>query len=480
MERIFEVVLQLEVDRSHPLMGKWGDLPHSTPLELAIKVHFGWETLLQHGALVIESSIEALEADRPSYFALSDDSFATVHGIYDIKYGDSSLKFPTSFHLAVENGQLDTAKFLQRQGADINQSDILGVTPLHFATSKDLNMMEYLLQSPKQRHSFFTKTSKGWATLMAAARLGSSDVFRFVLRNSDLSIILCQDKAGFNCLHEAVQSTIEPGLKIAILEESCVDLCTPTKDGFTPLHFAAKTDSYKFEKVLKLTLQSSLWKSQGLTSFGIRTENTYLQGSDSRWDVPNDTQDIINFVSNSGLFVLHMLICRGYTSPSHGMIMLRLLLSSSRNVNLELKDNERRSALLILCNLVLQDVQRSEYADGFVTNSMKLLLQHGAMITQQDREGKTALHYLCKSRGFTNLEYRSISILLAAERWRIADTSENDSIYIRKCMSADDGYGRNDGKDRGDYGADDDYWNNGNEDNDDNDFVTKWNTQRST
>ncbi|KAF7919569.1 hypothetical protein EAE99_008421 [Botrytis elliptica] len=571
---------------------EWGNFPFTNLLELAIKAHFGWDILLQHGALITDSCIKALEedfedsydfvtsfvqstnpknvpadinsrfmqfagklknVDKPlvdSFFDSSVDidsteaiaalhaaitfgqtynvlkvlkkwnpsinscsnidglsalhraskgghleivkillehgasldlltstsEIETVHEAYDIKYGDSSLKSLTSFHLAVENGKLEVAKFLQRQGADINKPDISGVTPIHSATGKDLNMMEYLLRCPGQRHSFFTKTSKGWTILMAAVRLGSSDVFRFVLRNSNLSIVQCQDKAGVNCLHEAVQSTIEPELKITILGDLCADLCTPTKDGFTPLHFAAKTDSYTFEKVLKYTLQSSSWEYQGLTSLRVMTKNTYLQGSDSRWDVLNDTQDIINVVSNSGSSVLHMLIHRGYTSANNGITMLRLLLSSNLKVNLELKDNEERSALLILCNLVLENYHRSECTNDFVTNSLKLLLQHGAMITQQDREGNTALHYLCKSQGFTNFEYRCISILLAAERWRLADTPENESIYIPKCMSADDSYGRNDGEDRGDYGADGDYWNNNkraDEDDDDNDLMTK-------
>ncbi|TGO80148.1 hypothetical protein BELL_0014g00180 [Botrytis elliptica] len=572
--------------------GEWGDSPCTNLLELAIKAHFGWDILLQHGALITDSCIKALEEDfEDSYDFITSfvqstnpknvpadinsrfiqfagklkgvdkplvDSFfdssveidsteaiaalhaaitfgqtynvlqvlkkrnpsinscsnidglsalhraskgghleivkillergasldlltstseiKTAYEVYDMRSGYYSLKSLTSFHLAVENGKLEVAKFLQRQGADINKPNISGVTPIHSATRHDLNMVEYLLQCPGQRHSFFTKTSKGWTILMAAARFGSSDVFRFVLRNSDISIVQCQDKAGVNCLHEAVRSTTEPALKIAILGELCVDLYTPTKDGFTPLHFAAKTDSYTFEKVLKYALQLSLWGSQGPTSLRIMTKNTYLQGSDSRWDVLNDTQDIINVVSNSGSSVLHMLMDMGYTSAENAITKLRLLLSSSRKVNLELKDNEGRSALLILCNLVLQYYERDKHTDGFLTNSLKLLLQHGALITQQDREGNTALHYLCKSRGFTNLEYRCISISLAAERWRLADTLKNDSIYIPKCMSADDSYGRNDGKDRGDYGADGDYWNNNKragEDDDDNDFMTK-------
>ncbi|TGO59440.1 hypothetical protein BOTNAR_0162g00220 [Botryotinia narcissicola] len=272
--------------------------------------------LLEHGA-----SLDLLT---------STSERETVYGVYDIKYGDSSLKFFTSFHLAVENGQLEVAKFLQRQGADINKPDILGVTPIHSAADKDLKMMEYLLRSPGQRHSFFTKTSKGWTILMAAARLGSSEMFRFVLRKSDLSNVQFQDKAGVNCLHEAVQSTIEPELKIAILGELCVNLCTPTKDGFTPSHFAAKTYSCIFEKVLKFTLQSSLWESQGPTSLSIMTKNAYLQGSNSRCDVFNDTQDIINVVSNSGLSVLHILIYRGHNS-AHGHEIITAAWSYDRN-----------------------------------------------------------------------------------------------------------------------------------------------------
>ncbi|TGO46013.1 hypothetical protein BCON_0350g00090 [Botryotinia convoluta] len=260
-ETILKTLLQPDtiLDQSRLVMGDRGDYPHSNLLELAIRAHFGWEILLQHGALVTESCIEALKAevrmidemelallqiffmqlahqlkcgDTPildSYCNSiihnnSVDEMAALHTA--IKFGQTynvvqflkkknpninscsnidglsaihraskdghlelvkillnhgaSLDLPTSkdgtdttenlfglecatsFHLAVVSGHQDVAEFLEEYGADIHKPDNRGFTPLHSATTQSIDIIEYLLRSPKQRHSSSTATLSGW------------------------------------------------------------------------------------------------------------------------------------------------------------------------------------------------------------------------------------------------------------------------------------------------------------------------------
>ncbi|KAF7902945.1 hypothetical protein EAF00_002847 [Botryotinia globosa] len=510
------------INRFPLVTGQWGKYVRTTPMQLAIQARFGWDILLQQGAQITDSCIEALQAelehsfdfvtsfvqitrprnvpalmiprfmqfaqqfkrvDKPladSFFNFDAEidstgemvslhiaiTFGQTHTVIQIlkkksleinsgtkidglsalhrasnvghleivkillNHGASldlptsidgtdtrdtlfGLKCVTSFHLAVANGHLNVARFLEEYGADINKPDTKsGITPLHSATRQSTEMIKYLLQSPRQRHSPSSATLSGWTVLMEAAEVGSFDTFKLALQNSRPSAVLLQSETGFNWLHLAVSSRFNPCQKLAMLRQTCINPCTPTADGSLPLHLAVCRGFDIFRKTLNFTLKFLSRSHQIASIFKPIISRSFLQGSDSHWSIPCDTQrdeHILNHLTDSGQSILHEIVTNHSVQPSDNLKMLELLLVSSRDVNMEIEDGKGRSPLLALCDSWLRmeeiNVRTSSYLN-FLPDAIRLLLRYGAVATQQDNQGNTAIHYLCKSARFTIYGYR--------------------------------------------------------------------------
>ncbi|TEY66759.1 hypothetical protein BOTCAL_0133g00170 [Botryotinia calthae] len=548
--------------------GDWGDSPHSNPLELAIRAHFGWEILLQYGALVTDNCIDALKAEveiidehgtcfatnfvqmtklknvpahvNPSFMQLvhqlkcgdtpvldsfrnsiidivSIDEMATLHAA--ITFGQTynvlqvlkkrnpninscsdidglsalhraskgghleivkillnhgalldlptsiegidtaenlfGLECATSFHLAVVSGHQDVAEFLEAYGADIHKPDKWGLTPLHSATTQSIDMIEYLLRSPRQCLSSSSATLSGCTVLMKAADLGKFDVFKLFLQNSSSSTVLLQCEAGFNCLHSAVLSKIDSYKKIAMLRQSCINPCIPTAEGFLPLHFAAGRDFYIFRETLDFTLRSALRNYQDTATRKSIINHSFLQGPDSRWSIPYCTRhdgNILNFLTGSGNSILHEIVTKRAYKPYDSLRMLELLLAGNRDVNLEIQDRKGRSPLLALCDAWVRRGAAHDIVSfclDLLPNAIWLLLQNGAVATQQDHQGNTAIHHICKSAEFTIHEYRCMTHLLSDDDYGeyVEDEYDRERVDVYREGHDDADEEHNDGDD---------------------------------
>lgn len=380
-------------------------------------------------------------------YGASLDIPTSIDGI-DTTENLSGLKCATSFHQAVANGHLNVARFLEEYGADINKPDTnSGITPLHSAITQSINIIDFLLKSPRQRHSSSTATLTGWTVLMEAADLGTFDIFKLFLQNSSSSAVSLQCESGFNCLHSAVLSKIDPYQKVAMLRQSCINPCIPTTDGFLPLHLAAACDFNTFRETLNFTLRSFSQNRRKPSTCKPIISRSFLQGSDSQWSIPNNTKrdaHILNFLTGSGQSILHEIVTKRAYTPSDSLRMLELLLGVTRDVNLEIQDENGRSPLLALCD---SWVQRRIHVGNlvcldFLPNAISLLLRHGAVATQQDHRGNTAMHYLCKSAKFTISEYRCMSYLLAIRHSKEENTNRGGRVDSTKQTTKDDNFSK--------------------------------------
>uniref|UniRef100_T1HJB0 ANK_REP_REGION domain-containing protein n=1 Tax=Rhodnius prolixus TaxID=13249 RepID=T1HJB0_RHOPR len=101
---------------------------------------------------------------------------------------DRDIDGRTPLHYAVSNGQMDIVNILLENGADVAQVTNKGNTPLHTATSKCFKeIVEVLLQqiSRDKLNGFVNAkiTSSGTTSLHVAAKAGSLEIVKSLLKH---------------------------------------------------------------------------------------------------------------------------------------------------------------------------------------------------------------------------------------------------------------------------------------------------------
>ncbi len=104
----------------------------------------------------------------------------------------------TGMHIAASTGNLQIMAILYKAGADINQKDVVGGTPLDYAAEHDHLEAVKLLVEMKARVN--DQNKNGMTALMFAAKTGDIELVRLVLgagANANLSDFTGRDAVGW-------------------------------------------------------------------------------------------------------------------------------------------------------------------------------------------------------------------------------------------------------------------------------------------
>lgn len=251
-------------------------------------------------------------------------------------FAENAKLYAGLLYAAARNNNVAQAEALIAQGCDINEPDLWGQMPLHYAVKNGYESFVHLLCS--KGANINAKNQDGNTPLSLAAFHGYRDVVSLLCKTgADINLA---DKDGKTPLYKAVNSCHED--VASLLCEYKADVNFINKDGWNPLHCASAKG---YESV------ASLLCNKGVT---------------------------VNMQNQSGYAPLHEASARGNAS------VVRILLRKGANVNLQNKSGYTPLHWAVINNHDLL---------------FYVLLAHGANYSITNIQGQSA-HDLVIQKGF--------------------------------------------------------------------------------
>jgi len=156
--------------------------------------------------------------------------------------------------------------YLLDRGADANQVDKQGNTPLIRAASGELDVIQQLV---KKTRNISHVNAKGESALTIAVLSGSAEGVGYLISNNAKTDVM--DKDGNNLMYHLIQSYRTNAKedfmgKLALLERSGVNPTLSQKDGNTLYHLAvAKNDLALMDVIKKYDININASNKEGLT-----------------------------------------------------------------------------------------------------------------------------------------------------------------------------------------------------------------------
>ncbi|KAF7947340.1 uncharacterized protein EAE97_004589 [Botrytis byssoidea] len=322
--------------------------------------------------------------------------------VHDSRSNPKGIHQLATFMIALVKGHMEVAMLLEAAGADINKLVDCGTSALHYTAMCSVTMVEYILNSPKFHQTVSVRSLDNFTVPIAAVMLGDMDNIKYVLKRSNLSDILARctnsERSGYTALHFAVSYNL-PRILIETLIQSGFEVSLETDSRFTPLHIAAACDNIElFRAMMWFTERELLLNPSSARNLfqytSIVNHAACIQDTVSKWSSPSIHP--LDHPTEPRLSVLLYIIHERWSYPQQMFQALQMFLSRP-GINLEPKDAEGRSPLVILCQELAKSDKPDQW-DNWTTlhNSINLLIRRGADVLSQDARGNTALHYMCE------------------------------------------------------------------------------------
>jgi len=178
----------------------------------------------------------------------------------------------TPLHIAVSSGDIKVIKALVESGADINLADKQGNTPLHHAVKAYKANAEVMRLLLSYGANIDSQNSKGMTPLMESVTLGNYLAARFLIKNK--ARLTTWDNQHNTLLHAAALQgnylTFAAVFKGFKENKIPYPLNIQNLNGDTALHQAVRSKNRQFRiKLLKAGADKSIKNSEGLTPFGL-------------------------------------------------------------------------------------------------------------------------------------------------------------------------------------------------------------------
>jgi len=306
------------------------------------------------------------------------------------KKSASSEASPTiTLHAAVTYGKADVVKALLAKGANINETDSSGSTPLMIAAggtpylANNLPMIGILIDA---RASLEARDSQGRRALHRAASEGQTAAAALLLNSGALINPKATD--GATPLFYAVQFGKKPVMDLLVARHAQVDLADAT--GATPLMIASEGTSY-------ITKSAPL--VEALLNAGAHVDTVDTLGRSALYRAsaagkPDVVHVLLghhakpNLRANDGSTALIEAVT--FSRP----LIAQNLLSHGADVNLA--DSKSNTPLMIAAEKTPTIKDSARF--------IKMLLEHGAKRDLKDAQGRTALQRAKESKNASAVE----------------------------------------------------------------------------
>ena len=352
----------------------------------------------------------------------------------------------TSLHYSARYGSYKSIKFLVSMGTDIKLKTKQSINCLHIAANYGhLNLCKTLIN--KYQVDVQLPDNNGWTALHFSARSGSYEIVKY-FTNMGIEINL-KTKDRMNCLHIAADYGHLNLCKILINEYN-VDKQVPDNDGWTALHFSARSGSNEIVKYFtNMGIEINLKTKDGMNCLHIAADyghlnlcKTLINEYNVDKQVPdNDGWTALHFSARNGSYeVVKFFINMGidtnlkgtdgmnclHIAAHYGHLNLCKTLINKYNVDVQLPDNDEWTALHFsagsgsyetikyFINMGIDINLKTKHgmnclhiaADCGHTNLCKTLMKkHNLGLKEPNDNGWTALHYSAKNDSYELVKF---------------------------------------------------------------------------